>query len=52
MDLNNFFENLKIVVIKVFDLQLEIKQKFSLELGAFDTLKTLLIAALNDFQTN
>ena len=50
MVLSNYFENLKIVVFKTFYLQLEKRQKFSLELGAFDTLKPSLIAGINDFK--
>ena len=47
MILSIFFENLKILDIKLFDLELEKGQKFSLKLEAFDTLQTWLIAALN-----
>ena len=50
MVLSNYFENLKIVVFIIFYLQLEKRQIFSLELGAFDTLERLLIAGFNDFK--
>ena len=52
MVLSNYFENLKIIVFIIFYSQLEKRQKFSLELGAFDTLELLLIAGFNYFKTD
>ena len=40
MKLSYFFENLKILEFKLFDSELEKGQKFSLKLGALDTLET------------
>ena len=41
------FENLKLLVIKLFDLWPFKGQKFSLKMGAFDTLVFLFILAIS-----
>ena len=41
------FENLKLLFIKLFDLWPFKGQKFSLKMGAFDTLVFLFILAFN-----
>ena len=50
MVLSSMFKNIKTIVFKVFDLELEKGLKFCLKIWAFGTLDFMLIAALNVFK--